>query len=66
MNNSLIQLVKEFAGFLGKKLDAIANKNTIGVEIKGAEIITIKGEKGESGDGGKDGQRGDKGRFQPF
>ncbi len=38
-----IQIIKEFSTFFGKKLDHI------GVEIKGAEIVTIKGKPGEPG-----------------
>jgi hypothetical protein len=58
--NIISQIIKEFAVFLGNKLDAIANRNSIGVEIKGAEIITIKGEKGDKGNDGFS-IKGDKG-----
>jgi len=57
--DNLAQIIKEFATFLGKKLDAIASKDSI--EIKGAELITIKGEKGDKGDKGDKGEKGEMG-----
>ena|SRR3990167_2681181 len=44
------KIIKEIAEFFGKKLDHV------GVEIKGAEVVTIKGEKGDPGKDAVDGK----------
>lgn len=58
MDKNLIQIVKEFSTFFGKKLDTIANKDSIGVELKGVSVVTIKGDRGEKGEPGKNGVDG--------
>jgi hypothetical protein len=61
-----IAIIKEVASHIGDKLDAISNKQSIGVELKGVEMVTIKGEKGDKGDPGENvpvpGPQGDAGR----
>lgn len=60
-----LKIIKEIVSHLGDKLDAIANRDSIGVEIKGVELITLKGDQGETGNTGKDsivpGPRGERG-----
>ncbi len=59
MPKNFAQIIKELATFFGRKLD------NVGVEIKGAEVVTIKGERGEQGDKGDAGPVGPKGEVGP-
>ncbi len=49
------KILKEIVEFFGKKLD------TLSVEIKGAEVVTIKGERGDPGETGALGPQGQTG-----
>lgn len=55
-NNELLNIIIELADKISKnKIESMK------VEIKGAELVTIKGEKGEKGDTGEKGDQGEKG-----
>lgn len=49
------KILKEIVEFFGKKLD------NVGVELKGAELVTIKGERGDPGEVGPMGPQGEAG-----
>lgn len=48
MDKNWIQVIKEFSQFFGKRLE------NVGIEIKGAEVVTIKGKDGADGKDGND------------
>lgn len=41
-------IINAFSKYIGEKLDAIANKESIGVHMEGVSLVTLKGDPGET------------------